>query len=123
MRRPLFESHIASAEASAFTRRQRAYPPLVLFFREGIGIPAPTSTSAPIPRLSVSRRIIAKVRGLLPLSTSLARARVSTLSDSEKIGEAMRRALPLLPASARQQIERILTPEALAVVAGVLVVL
>lgn len=43
-------------------------------------------------------------------------------SDADKLGEAMRRALPRLGPAARRQIEALLTPEALAIIAAVLVV-
>lgn len=49
-------------------------------------------------------------------------ASVAAWSDAERLGEAMRRALPRLGPEARRQIEGILTPEALAVVAAILVV-
>lgn len=47
---------------------------------------------------------------------------VVSWSDAEKLGKAMRRALPRLGPEAREQVERLLTLEALAVVAAVLVV-
>lgn len=46
---------------------------------------------------------------------------VSTWSDAEKIGEAMRLSLPRLAPEAREEIQKLLTPAALAIVAGVLV--
>ncbi len=45
-----------------------------------------------------------------------------TLSATERVGEAMRRSLPLLPGEARGTVEAMLQPEALAIVAGTLVV-
>jgi hypothetical protein len=46
---------------------------------------------------------------------------VAAWSNADKLGEAMRRSLPRLGPEAREEIEKLLTPEALAVVAGVLV--
>jgi len=46
---------------------------------------------------------------------------VSTLSNADKLGEVLRRALPLLPQEARREIEKVLTPEGIAVMAAVLV--
>ena len=43
------------------------------------------------------------------------------LSTQDRIAEAMRRSLPLMPAEARGQIEALLTPQALAIVAATLV--
>lgn len=45
---------------------------------------------------------------------------VMTLSAPEKLGEAMRRALPRLAPGVRSEIEKLLAPEALAVIAAVL---
>ena len=47
---------------------------------------------------------------------------VGQMSDSEKVAEAIRRAIPLLPAEIREEVKALLTPEALAVAVGVLVV-
>jgi len=44
------------------------------------------------------------------------------MSSTEKIGEAMSRAIPMLPAEAQEQIKAMLTPEALAIAAGTLIV-
>jgi hypothetical protein len=49
-------------------------------------------------------------------------ADVKTMSTQEKIGEAIRRSLPLLPAEAREQVKAMLTPESLAIISGTLVV-
>jgi len=49
-------------------------------------------------------------------------ADVYAMSAEEKIGEAMRRSLPLLPAEAQEQVKAMLTPTSLAIVAGTLVV-
>lgn len=46
---------------------------------------------------------------------------VAGWSDAEKLGEAMRRSLPRLGPEAREEIEKLLTPEALAIIAGILV--
>jgi hypothetical protein len=46
---------------------------------------------------------------------------VSRWSNADKFGDAMRRSLPRLGPEAREEIEKLLTPEALAIVAGVLV--
>lgn len=46
---------------------------------------------------------------------------VSSMSNAEKIGEAIRRAIPLLPADVREEVEALLTPQALSIMAGVLV--
>src|SRR4051812_10409187 len=46
---------------------------------------------------------------------------VATLSTQDKIGESMRRSIPLLPAEAGQQVMAMLTPTALAVAAGTLI--
>jgi hypothetical protein len=45
-----------------------------------------------------------------------------TLSTQDKIAEAIRRSLPLLPSEARHQVEAMLTPTSLAIIAGTLVV-
>lgn len=47
---------------------------------------------------------------------------VGTWSSAQKVGEALRRSLPHLPAHLRGQVEMLLTPEALAMITGVLVV-
>ncbi len=47
---------------------------------------------------------------------------VRNMSAEEKIGEAMRRSLPMLPAEARDQVAAMLTPTSLAIVAGTLIV-
>jgi hypothetical protein len=47
---------------------------------------------------------------------------VRNMSAQDKIGEAMRRSLPLLPAEARDQVAAMLTPTSLAIVAGTLIV-
>jgi len=47
---------------------------------------------------------------------------ISAMSSREKVGEGMRRSLPLLPANARQVVVQMLTPESLAVLTGTLVV-
>lgn len=44
------------------------------------------------------------------------------LTTQERIAEAMRRALPMLPAEARRQVEAMLTPESLAIIAATLLV-
>lgn len=44
---------------------------------------------------------------------------VSQMTTAEKLGEAIRRSLPLLPPDARREVEALLSPEALAVMAGV----
>lgn len=46
----------------------------------------------------------------------------SNLSTTERVGEALRRSLPLLPGEARGTVEAMLQPETLAIVAGTLVV-
>jgi hypothetical protein len=47
---------------------------------------------------------------------------VKTMSKQERIGEAMRRSIPLLPAEAQEQVKAMLTPTSLAIVAGTLIV-
>jgi hypothetical protein len=47
---------------------------------------------------------------------------VNRMSATDKVGEAMRRSLPLLPANARAVVEAMLTPQSLAIIAGTLVV-
>lgn len=47
---------------------------------------------------------------------------VAEMSSTDKIGEAMRRAIPLLPAEAQEQIKALSMPEALAIVAATLIV-
>ena len=47
---------------------------------------------------------------------------VSRMSKQEKIGEAMRRSLPLLPAEAQEQVKAMLTPTSLSIAAGTLIV-
>ena len=44
---------------------------------------------------------------------------VSKMSHEEKIGEALRRSLPKLGPEAREEIAKLLEPEALAIMAGV----
>lgn len=46
----------------------------------------------------------------------------ASLRTQDKIAQAIRRSLPLLPAEARQQVQAMLTPESLAIVAGTLIV-
>ena len=46
---------------------------------------------------------------------------VARMSSAEKIAEAIRRALPMLPADVREEVESLLTPESLAIMAGVLI--
>lgn len=45
-----------------------------------------------------------------------------TLSTQDKIAEAIRRSLPMLPSEARHQVEAMLTPTSLAIIAGTLIV-
>jgi hypothetical protein len=47
---------------------------------------------------------------------------VSKMTAEQKVEEAMRRSLPLLPASARSMVEGLLSPESIAIVAATLVV-
>ena len=47
---------------------------------------------------------------------------VKTMSAQDKIGEAMRRSIPMLPAEAQEQVKAVLTPTALAIAAGTLIV-
>lgn len=47
---------------------------------------------------------------------------VSVLGPQDKIGEALRRSLPLLPAEARHVVEAMIEPEALAIMGGTLIV-
>ena len=47
---------------------------------------------------------------------------IDRMSRAEKVGEAMRRSLPLLPSNARGLIESMLTPGSLAIIAGTLAV-
>lgn len=47
---------------------------------------------------------------------------VAKMTTAEKIGEAIRRSIPMLPAEAREEVKALLTPEALAIMAGVLVI-
>lgn len=56
------------------------------------------------------------------VSESAARKPLSGMTTTEKIGEAMRRAIPMLPAEAQEQIKAMLTPEALAIIAGTLII-
>lgn len=46
---------------------------------------------------------------------------VDKMTTAEKIAEAIRRAIPMLPADAREEVEALLTPQALSIMAGVLV--
>ncbi|HEV2864855.1 MAG TPA: hypothetical protein VGX48_27930 [Pyrinomonadaceae bacterium] len=46
---------------------------------------------------------------------------VEKMTTAEKIAEAIRRSIPMLPADAREEVEALLTPQALSVMAGVLV--
>jgi hypothetical protein len=57
-------------------------------------------------------------RASVPLPAGL---RADHLSTQDKIAEAIRRALPLLPAETRQQVEALLAPESLAIIAGTLI--
>ncbi len=54
--------------------------------------------------------------------TSIATPATAGLRAQDKIAQAVRRSLPLLPAEARQQVQAMLTPQSLAIVAGTLVV-
>lgn len=47
---------------------------------------------------------------------------IARMSSTEKIGEAMQRSLPLIPADARAIVESMLKPQTLAIIAGTLVV-
>jgi len=47
---------------------------------------------------------------------------VSSMSIDDKVKEALQRSIPLLPTEAREQIEAMLTPESLAIIAGTLVI-
>jgi hypothetical protein len=47
---------------------------------------------------------------------------VNQMTTADKLGEALRRSVPLLPAEAQEQIKAMLTPEALAVVVGTLII-
>jgi hypothetical protein len=47
---------------------------------------------------------------------------VRTMSAEQKVGEAMRRSIPMLPREAQQQVKAMLTPTSLAIAAGTLVV-
>ncbi|HEX8200199.1 MAG TPA: hypothetical protein VF590_06905, partial [Isosphaeraceae bacterium] len=49
-------------------------------------------------------------------------ANVRDMSVQDKIAETIRRSLPLLPAGAREQVQAMLSPESLAIMAGTLVV-
>jgi hypothetical protein len=49
-------------------------------------------------------------------------ADIDRMSAGEKVGEAMRRSLPLLPSTARNFVESLLTPGSLAIIAGTLAV-
>lgn len=57
-----------------------------------------------------------QVRGVNPKMS------IAEMSSTDKIGEAMQRAIPMLPAEAQEQIKAMLTPESLAIVAGTLIV-
>lgn len=46
---------------------------------------------------------------------------VQSMSTQDKIGEALRRSLPLLPAEARKQVEAMLSPESLAIIGATLI--
>jgi len=46
---------------------------------------------------------------------------IQRMSPKDKIGEAMRRSLPLLPANARGVVESMLTPASFALIAGTLI--
>lgn len=52
----------------------------------------------------------------------MAAAQVAAMSPQAKLEEAMRRALPRLPAEARAAVESMLTPESMAIITGTLVV-
>ncbi len=54
-----------------------------------------------------------------PVSAGLQTGRMSA---QEKIAEALRRSLPMMPAEMRQQVEALLSPEALAIIAATLIV-
>lgn len=59
----------------------------------------------------------------LPLSASPQPGKsVAQMTNAEKTGEAMRRSIPMLPADAREEVEALLAPESLAIIAGVLVI-
>ena len=65
-------------------------------------------------------------RGTLSLSRMSAPASVGLvtahMSAQEKIAEAIRRSLPMLPAETRQQVEAMLSPTSLAIITGTLIV-
>ena len=76
-------------------------------------MPGPLGTESNIPLID---------EGTLARSRSPVPGPVSTvpLSTQERIAEAMRRSLPLLPAEARHQVEALISPESLAIIAGTL---
>ena len=76
-------------------------------------MPGPLGTESNLPVID---------EGTLARSRSPVPGPVSTvpLSTQERIAEAMRRSLPLLPAEARHQVEALISPESLAIIAGTL---
>ena len=63
-----------------------------------------------------------RTRSAVPGSTGVLPQSVGSMSAQDKIAEAIRRSLPLLGPEARRQVEAMLTPTALAIMAGTLVV-
>jgi hypothetical protein len=59
---------------------------------------------------------------MLPAARTQVTPTVAGMTASEKIAEALRRSLPLLLADARAEVEKLLEPATLAILAGVLVV-
>ena len=49
-------------------------------------------------------------------------AEIARMSSTDKVGEAMRRSLPHMPADARGVVEGMIQPQSLAIIAGTLVV-
>ena len=56
-----------------------------------------------------------------PARIPMTAAEIARMSAADRIAEAMRRALPLLPADARSVVETMLKPESLALITGTLV--
>jgi hypothetical protein len=59
---------------------------------------------------------------MLPATQTQVTPTVAGMTASQKVAEALRRSLPLLPADARAEVEKLLEPATLAILVGVLVV-
>lgn len=78
-------------------------------------MPGPLGTDDNLPLIDAGTLTVSR-------SSTPGPANRLALNVQERIAEAMRRALPMLPAEARHQVEAMLTPESLVIIAGTLLV-